>query len=1144
MNNARYMRATVAAWLVAVSALAADPLVVEFSLVNLGVQPATNRSVIITPIILEPGPGQVAVYDRVLRNTGLSGKFYLTNLMVGMYRVTVQTPPDTTTYAIAVTTNDVGRVSADKMLVAMPTAVVRPQDYPYSAQASDRRYAPASVSTTATGWKLVEPEYAGGTNTFAPVYQLTQGNGIVVNPVTTAVGSGLYTVKTQWMELDREIVVWTNAAGDLITRSPHDEVDDIYVFTSQAGATNFDATTGWPGWGIGWQGLTNSGVLAAKWSWTTNYVLQGWGLNGQVPEDGAVLAWGAGLDYTTNGGVWTVYATNIPARSLGTSNAPSAGKVLTVDAGTNLYWGDGGGGTGQTNWPFTAITNAPWFTAGTNTLPSGVDFVLMGEAPGDDPKLVVPWQSDVPVYSTSGFKGSGEQLTHLNASNLYSGTVPLARLSGITSNQIADSTLGTNKLDANAYALLTKTGGGSGTATNLAPGLNATNLTLVKGTNTLAGTDTGWSFTGTLAGDGGRLANVPVPRNAILTNVTLVQDGGAGAAKIIVTNRTAIGGGAADQTAIWFTPSSKVSEMIFSQDSPRVHSGIMFWPNHSSGTVGPELIFNCQPGSLCYYYDYIQWGKPSQVGPTYEYWKSSTYSGWIERQSGETNFWMWPGATWQFEARVRTNTGPNDVVFAGSRDLVSGGAAKRPTMMFRPTSTNGSGAWIFMDDFQAKSQSGLFQAVTPWGTNWHKIFRDNTYTERLRITAGPDGGLSFNGRFIVNGKEGVTGNLSTRSGDRLTVTSGVVSGISKATPLTYQNANATAALDMAGEAFQLYSVSAAATTLSLKNQNDMTYNERQFLFRTLGLDWSPTFPDWVWTEPCPEQLTNGQMLLLTVKSFGNSPGHAIATPLVLADKGYVIDPDATNYCAFVGITNKTYQVAINQLMVDAKAHGWWTNCDLIYPMLGETLDAARWNLKATNAYPITWNGATMTTTGVLFNGSSDYGNTGFKLTNSVLNIYTNNLHLFAYVEQIGTNANVQAAMGIDVGGGSGYTRLACDANPTNWTAAFNTIDGKECPQVDAMSEPRGPVLGNITPSDGKVRLTFAGRTGTGTENVNRWTDNQVIVVGAESFGGGAARYLKGVLAGATVGAGIPTNNVAQFIADWDAFNAIVGRKVP
>lgn len=438
MNNARYMRATVAAWLVAVSALAADPLVVEFSLVNLGVQPATNRSVIITPIILEPGPGQVAVYDRVLRNTGLSGKFYLTNLMVGMYRVTVQTPPDTTTYAIAVTTNDVGRVSADKMLVAMPTAVVRPQDYPYSAQASDRRYAPASVSTTATGWKLVEPEYAGGTNTFAPVYQLTQGNGIVVNPVTTAVGSGLYTVKTQWMELDREIVVWTNAAGDLITRSPHDEVDDIYVFTSQAGATNFDATTGWPGWGIGWQGLTNSGVLAAKWSWTTNYVLQGWGLNGQVPEDGAVLAWGAGLDYTTNGGVWTVYATNIPARSLGTSNAPSAGKVLTVDSNTNLYWTDLGSASSVN------LSNIVWESLEVDANLASIynlDILNVGlvECASIVADNYIKLASDVRisglVFATNGIvlgagatvTGDGSGLTNLPADQL-TGTVPLARL--------------------------------------------------------------------------------------------------------------------------------------------------------------------------------------------------------------------------------------------------------------------------------------------------------------------------------------------------------------------------------------------------------------------------------------------------------------------------------------------------------------------------------------------------------------------------------------------------------------------------------------------------------------------------------------------------------------------------------------------
>ena len=652
----------------------------------------------------------------------------------------------------------------------------------------------------------MEPEYAGGgTNTFAPVYQLSAGADIIVTPLTNVAGGGLYTVNTQWMELDREIVVWTNAAKDVITRSPLDEIDDIYVLTSKTGTTNFDATTTGPGFGSGWQALNIGGTQAARWMWTTNYVLQGWGLNGQVPEDGAVLAWGTGLDYTTNGGVWTVYATNIPARSLGTSNAPAAGKVLTVDAGTNLYWTDLGSASSvnlsnivweslEVDANFASITNLDFLNVG---LVECASIVATNYIELDSVVRISGL-----VFATNGIvlgagatvTGDGSGLTNLPADQL-TGTVPLDRLSGIESNQIADSTLGTNKLDANAYALLMQTGGGSGTATNLAPDLNATNLTLVKGTNTLAGTDTGWSYTGTLAGDGSGLANVPVPRNAILTNVTLFQDGGApDSSKIIVTNRT-FAGATTNQTTLWFTPSQSdaSSFIMFSQDSPRRHAEIHFWPNHSPGL--PELIFNCQPGSLGYYYDYIQWGQPSHLGPTYEYWKSSMYSGWIDRQSGETNFWMWPGATWAFEARVRTNTGPNDVVFAGSRDLVSGGAFKRPTMMFRPTSTNGSGAWIFMDDFDTKLQSGLFQAVTPWGTNWHKIFRDNTYTERLRITAGPDGGLSFNGRFIVNGKEGLTTNVLAGE-TRLDITNGVIVGVTlnellELTPRTITNSTDT-----------------------------------------------------------------------------------------------------------------------------------------------------------------------------------------------------------------------------------------------------------------------------------------------------------------------------------------------------------------
>jgi hypothetical protein len=66
---------------------------------------------------------------------------------------------------------------------------------------------------------------------------------------------------------------------------------------------------------------------------------------------------------------------------------------------------------------------------------------------------------------------------------------------------------------------------------------------------------------------------------------------------------------------------------------------------------------------------------------------------------------------------------------------------------------------------------------TLWGKNNHTIYTDNTYTERLRITAGPDGGLSFNGRFIVNGKEGLTTNVLAGE-TRLDITNGVIVGAS------------------------------------------------------------------------------------------------------------------------------------------------------------------------------------------------------------------------------------------------------------------------------------------------------------------------------------------------------------------------------
>lgn len=275
----------------------------------------------------------------------------------------------------------------------------------------------AAATNTTPGWKLTEPDYVGGSNTFEPVYAKTQGTNIyILSIVTNDIADGLYAWHTQWIDGIWETILYTNAGTDLIRREILDGLDEYYNFTNTAvaGSTNFYFMTSPPQFGSV-QGLTNELGDCARFYWTTNYTFGGYGVNGQTPTDGAVLAFGDGLDYTTNGAIWTIFATNIPARSLGTTNPPAADKVLTLDSNTNLYWATPAAGGGEV-------------TLGTNTIPMDKYFVLLGETSTNAPSLIVPWKSDAPVMASGGFAGKGLLLTDLNASELSSGTVPLARL--------------------------------------------------------------------------------------------------------------------------------------------------------------------------------------------------------------------------------------------------------------------------------------------------------------------------------------------------------------------------------------------------------------------------------------------------------------------------------------------------------------------------------------------------------------------------------------------------------------------------------------------------------------------------------------------------------------------------------------------
>lgn len=93
------------------------------------------------------------------------------------------------------------------------------------------------------------------------------------------------------------------------------------------------------------------------------------------------------------------------------------------------------------------------------------------------------------------------------------------------------------------------------------------------------------------------------------------------------------------------------------------------------------------------------------------------------------------------------------------------------------------------------------------------------------------------------------------------------------------------------------------------------------------------------------------------------------------------DPDAQaffNALAGGGDILTTPQMnAVNQLVLDIKATGVWSNFMALYPIVGGTATAHSWNLINPALYQATFAGSpTQSATGVQFNGTSQWADTG------------------------------------------------------------------------------------------------------------------------------------------------------------------------
>jgi hypothetical protein len=117
----------------------------------------------------------------------------------------------------------------------------------------------------------------------------------------------------------------------------------------------------------------------------------------------------------------------------------------------------------------------------------------------------------------------------------------------------------------------------------------------------------------------------------------------------------------------------------------------------------------------------------------------------------------------------------------------------------------------------------------------------------------------------------------------------------------------------------------------------------------------------------------------------------VSTGFALGQSGYIqtssggFDPDAEAYFTAADITDATEKDAVNQLVLDLKGTGstpsgtdLWTDAAAFYPISPTSLAAAAYNLRDTTSFNMTWaNSPTHASTGVTFDGSTQYGDTGF-----------------------------------------------------------------------------------------------------------------------------------------------------------------------
>jgi len=261
-------------------------------------------------------------------------------------------------------------------------------------------------------------------------------------------------------------------------------------------------------------------------------------------------------------------------------------------------------------------------------------------------------------------------------------------------------------------------------------------------------------------------------------------------------------------------------------------------------------------------------------------------------------------------------------------------------------------------------------------------------------------------------------------------------------------------------------------------------------------------------------------------------------------QGITYDPAAQAFFTAAGITDTTQKSAVNQLVLDLKSNSLWTKMYVIYPFVGGTSTTTSYNLVDTTKYQITWNGGiTFSTNGVVSNGSSGYGNTGWnpRTFNSLTGI-TTSLSLSIYSRTNSTND------GEEFGVASGQPAIQMLAKRTNGNVIFDNYNSSNGRIQTAVTNSLGLFTTSRTAQNAMAIYRNASQLGSTLTTNATTTDitttlNYNLFVLAQNNAGSAASYSTRQLAWMHIGAGLTSGEVSTLNTIVQAYQTTLSRNV-